>query len=349
MKSSLRRVAIGVAAVLLTATIGPLVAVGGGTAYAAGNPPWEPVANPPEVGHLLFFNAAGEQITGGSINTSPLAAYVQGTTAIRSGDTVATLFGVTPVFGVAAGQWGGEQLSGTTSYPNATAPTALASSSLPLVTGTALDESLATYVEDFPNTDTSTTDGYAGMYVLRLFTSASGLPATTSYDSADIQLTGTNWSVVYPAPTAIGTTTSVSATPSSPQGSGTNVTITATVSPAAPGTVQFQVGTTDIGAPVTVDNTGKASIETTTLPIGTDTLNAVYTPGQFADYVGSSGNTPYKITAPTTTNVTTNPTSTTYGDSVQYSATVTSGASGTPSGSVTFNVGTLISFLPIQG
>src|ERR1700685_627729 len=51
---------------------GSLTAGLAGVASAAGNPPWEPVANPPEAGGLLFFNSAGQQITGGSVSTSPL-------------------------------------------------------------------------------------------------------------------------------------------------------------------------------------------------------------------------------------------------------------------------------------
>ena len=50
------------------------------------------------------------------------------------------------------------------------------------------------------------------------------------------------------------------------------MTLNATVSPAVSGTVQFEVGTTDIGTPVTVAS-GAASASTTTLPVGTD--NAV--------------------------------------------------------------------------
>ena len=67
-----------------------------------------------------------------------------------------------------AGTWSGEQLSGSTVYPNASAPAPLNTSTLPVVTGSASDVSLATYVLSFPNSDTSTTDGYAGLYVLRL-------------------------------------------------------------------------------------------------------------------------------------------------------------------------------------
>ena len=48
----------------LALVAGSLTAGLAGVASAAGNPPWEPVANPPEAGGLLFFNAAGQQITG---------------------------------------------------------------------------------------------------------------------------------------------------------------------------------------------------------------------------------------------------------------------------------------------
>ena len=133
---------------------------------------------------------------------------------------------------------------------------------MPVVTGAPSDESLATYIGDFPNNDTSPTDGYAGLYVLRLFTGAAGQQPTTTYDAADIQVsnvvttdgvvTGGTWSVVYPTPTLTGTTTSLGTSPTSPQPSGASVTLTATVSPSAPGTVQFEYGTgtpTLIGSP----------------------------------------------------------------------------------------------------
>jgi len=288
-------VAAGLGSALLASTA-LAVAVGvAGSAAAAGSPPWEPVANPPEVGGLIFYNSAGQQITGGSTTASPLAAYVQGTTPVQAGDTTATLFARTPVNGVAPGQWGGEELSGSTSYPNVSAPAALASSGLPLVTGAATDEDLAVYQEDFPNNDTSS-DGYAGIFVLRLVTSAPGQGLTTSYDSADIQITGTTWSVVYPTPTLKATTTKLVATPASPQLSGTAVHLTATVSPTAPGKVQFKNGTTNIGAAVTVA-AGKASISTSTLPVGVNALHAVFTPTKFTAYKGSTGTLSYTIKA----------------------------------------------------
>ena len=303
---------------------------------AAATPPWEPVGNPPQVGGLTFYNAAGTEITSGS-TAAPLAAYIQGTALPRSGDTLATLEAFTPVNGVPAGQWNGEGVSGTTAFPNASAPAALASSPLPLVTGSDLDYSLADYIGDFPNNDTSS-DGYAGLYVLRLFTSAPEKGPSTTYDSADISISGTTWTLVYTqTPTTTPTTTTLSASPASPQPSGTPVTLTATVSPAASGTVQFEVGTTDIGSPVTVTS-GVATAVTSTLPSGDDSLSAVFTPTAGNGYTGSTGTATYTIQAtPTTTTLSASPASPQpSGTPVTLTATVSPAASGT----VQFEVGT---------
>ncbi len=170
---------------------------------------------------------------------------------------------------------------------------------------------MATYAADFHNADTSN-DGYAGFYVLRLKTSANSLPQTTSYDSADIQITGSTWSVVYPAPTLTTTNTVLTTTQTSPQVSGTPVQLNATVSPSAPGTVQFENGTTAIGSPVTVA-AGTASLTTSSLPVGSDTLHAVFTPAQFSAYNGSTGTDSFTVSpapaANTTTALSVNPTS----------------------------------------
>jgi hypothetical protein len=296
------------------AAAGSLLVGLAGTASAAGSPPWEPLGSP-EVGSLTFYNAAGQQITGGNLTDAPLAAYIEGSTVLRAGDTSATLYGATPVNGIAAGQWSGEQISGSPAYPNASAPAPLNTSSLPVVTGAPSDESLATYIGDFPNSDTSTTDGYAGLYVLRLFTGAAGKSTTTTYDAADIQLsnvvttdgvvTGGTWSAVYPTPSLTGTSTSLTTNPPTTAASGALVTLNATVAPSAPGTVQFEEGGNDIGTPQTVTG-GAASIQTSSLPVGSaDALSAVFTPAQFSAYSGSTGTATIDVTPPPATSTVT--------------------------------------------
>jgi Big-like domain-containing protein len=83
-----------------------------------------------------------------------------------------------------------------------------------------------------------------------------------------------------PAP-ATSTTTSLSASPASPQRQGTTVTLTGTVkkttgatATAATGTMDFYSGTTEVGAASV--SSGVATFSTKSLPSGTDSLKAVY-------------------------------------------------------------------------
>ena len=137
----------------------------------------------------------------------PPGGVCAGTDLPREGDTTATLEAFTPQQGQSPGQWPGEGLSSATPFPNASAPSPLPSSSLPLVTGSSGDYPLSDYITDYPNT---LTDADAGVYVLRLFTGASGKPQSTSYDSADILISGTTWTLVY---TQAPTTTTLSVSP----------------------------------------------------------------------------------------------------------------------------------------
>jgi hypothetical protein len=79
------------------------------------------------------------------------------------------------------------------------------------------------------------------------------------------------------------TNTSVSSTPASPITQGTSISFTATItgSPSV-GTVTFYAGpglTNEIGSPVSVSNGSATSTADTTLPLGTDTITAVYSGG----------------------------------------------------------------------
>ncbi len=241
-------------------------------ASAATAPPWEP--DPSSVGALTFYNAAGNVITGGNITDAPIAAYVQGTATIRSGDTKASLYGYLPVSGESPGQWSGEVLSGSTAYPNATAPSPLNTSTLPVVTGAAGDETVQQLVSDFPNHDTSS-DGYANIYVLRLKTSAPSKPGNTTYDSADIEISGTTWSVVYPQTTATTTTTASVNPTSTTAGSSVAYSTTVTSGSGTPtGTVAFTVGSTALCTATLASGAG--SCNASNAPVGADTVTATY-------------------------------------------------------------------------
>jgi hypothetical protein len=340
MNSALLRTLTATAAAVLGTMLVASTALAVGASAASGAspatspataPPWEP--DPDSVGALIFYNSSGQVVTGGSTTESPVAAYVQGTKTLRSGDTKVSLFGYLPVKGQTTGEWSGEQLGSTTAFPNTSAPAPLKTSTLPVETGSPGDETLAELEEDFPNLDTSN-DGYAGMYQLRLRTSRPDEGLTITYDSADIKITGSTWSVVYsPAPT----TTTLSVSPASAANHGSTVKLTATVTPsAAAGSVEFRDGS-KILKTVTVAS-GKASYSTDTLADGVQKLSAKFVPTDAGTY-RSSTSSAHDITVSaraTTTSLKASSSTITEGKSL----TLTAKESPSTAGSVTFYSGT---------
>jgi hypothetical protein len=337
---------IGVIALL----VGVLTLGFAGVASAA-TPPWQTSPPSQQVGGLLFFNSAGQQITGGSITTAPFAAYVEGTTAPNGSDTTATLYAYTPVNGEAPGSWSGEALGVSTVYPNSGAPAPLNTFTGPVFTGASNNKTLQTYAETYPNNDISN-DGYAGLYELRLKVSDPGT-LTQNYDSADISITTTNgtWSVDYSAITYTATTIALTASPNGSQTYGQSVSLSAAITPAVPdGTVQFEDNGSPIGSPVT-ETSGSASTTTAalgvTLPVGANTLDAVFTPAPVYSYYDSSstatesplGTVDYTVNpVGTATSISsTSPSSPQYaGTEVTIDATVSDDDSSTPAGIVQF-------------
>jgi hypothetical protein len=331
MNRTLRLLAASAAAATLV-TGGATLAAGASTALSAtahpfgsqAVPPWEP--DPSSVGTLVFYNSSGDVITGGNLSDQPVAAYVLGTGTVRAGDTKATLYGFLPVEGQTPGQWSGEALAGATAYPNGSAPGSLATTNLPVETGHATDESIATLELDFPNTDTSS-DGYADMYQLRLYTSTPGVTSSTEYDSADIEVdkSAGTWSVFYaPLPTA--STLKTSATTIS---KGQSVTLTSTETPAAAGTVQFYEGSTALGSPVS-SPAGTATLATTALAAGAQAVKAVFTPSNTNLNTGSTSNTvDITVRTPTATKIAAKPTTIVKGQEMAITAAVSPVVAGT--------------------
>jgi Bacterial Ig-like domain (group 3) len=167
--------------------------------------------------------------------------------------------------------------------------------------------------------------------------------------------TSTSNPVTYTVQSLNSTTTTVGTpTPASPVTFGTSVTLGATVSSTADGTltgtVQFYSGTTPIGTPQTVTS-GAASLTTTALPVGTpDSLTAVYLPTGGNGFETSTSNPVTYTVSPastTTTLGTPSPVSPQYvGSAVTLTATVTSTVSGTIAGSVQFYSGNTAIDLP---
>jgi hypothetical protein len=143
--------------------------------------------------------------------------------------------------------------------------------------------------------------------------------------------------------------TSIVIVPSSnPAVFGQAVTITATVTVVSPGTgtptgqVQFKDGANNLGAPVSLDAAGHASVTASTLGVGSHSLTAVYAGD--ANYAGSSTAAPVTETvnqAPTSIVIVPSSNPATFGQSVTITATVAalSPGTGTPTGQVQFKDG----------
>jgi Bacterial Ig-like domain (group 3) len=338
MKATFRKTLTGLSAVALA---GGVVLATGGTAFASlpSSLTTDPGAT---LGGIDFFNAAGVQITSGSISTAPFAAFAVAQN-LAPGATKLNELAYTPVSGVLPANWSGEQLSVATAFPVAS-PANLHGIANPVNTGASNNKSLATYIVDQPNTDTSTTDGYAGVYVIRI------QDANNDYAKADITISGTTWTQddgtfqLF----ADTTTTTLTPTPASPSVPGTNVTLNASVAdtttPATipAGTVAFFDGTTQIGTTQTLSGTGTASVSTSTLALGTHPLTAVFT-SSAPTVVGNStsavsnyviGNLDGSLTA-----LSVNPTTAAAFTSVDLTATVTDTTppgTAIPTGSVQF-------------
>ena len=132
------------------------------------------------------------------------------------------------------------------------------------------------------------------------------------------------------------TTTTLTASPST-SSYGQTVTLTATVTATSgtpTGTVTFYNGATVLG-PGTLSS-GKAKLSTAALPVGSDSLTAVY--GGSSAYAGSTSK-PVAVTvtqATTTTELSSSLNPSVYGQSVTFTATVTSQYGASTTGTVTF-------------
>lgn len=365
LKGKARSLTVGASALAVAGLAAASIAMAaGGAANASGGggatPPWQSSINSGALlGGITFYNAQGQVVTGGSITASGFGAYaVASTPDARSGDDKAGLYIYTPVNGVNPGAFSGLSFTAATNYPSSSAPGPIASTTQPYETNKAGgDPTILSYIQEFPNSDTSTTDGYAGLYDVRMRASGPGIGIESAYwdtvISVDITqgtisdpVAGT-WSVDYPDYTQ-NTTTTVSATSTSG-----SVDLSAAVSPAAAGTVSFWTGygtssAAQVGTTQTVTSTDGTASVTTPAPSGPTTYTAVYTPAipdsapgsgdTLASYdVGSTGTVSYPPSVTTTTALVATPASPVQqGSAVTFTATVTASNSTTPTGSVAF-------------
>jgi hypothetical protein len=174
-------------------------------------------------------------------------------------------------------------------------------------------------------------------------------PAPNTYDivatfipTDNVSFNGSTSNTLAQVISQASTTVSASATPSTVK-LGQSVTYSATVSPSAgsgtpTGTVTFSIGTTTL-CPATLSS-GVASCTSSNALVGANqTVTATYS-GDI-DFLGSSSTTTVTVTQDTTTTaIPVAPVSGPFGSSVSYAATVTPNDGGTPTGTITFTIGT---------
>jgi hypothetical protein len=156
-------------------------------------------------------------------------------------------------------------------------------------------------------------------------------------DGEQIISTGSN-TIILPVKTSTITVLTSSTNPSTLSQS---VTFTAAVNPIPDGgTIQFQDNSTNLDAPVALDNTGKASYTTSSLSLGSHNIFAVYN-GDDNFTASVSDNLTQTINqAPTDIDLTSSDNPSTSGQSITFTATVSTEeqVEEIPSGSVTFTI-----------
>ncbi|MGO9336809.1 MAG: Ig-like domain repeat protein [Terracidiphilus sp.] len=189
-----------------------------------------------------------------------------------------------------------------------------------------------------PNAGTATEQGTGGLAI-----NTAGTVAGTYADSNSI-LHG----FVF-APSLTATTTAL-ISDTNPSIFGEPVTLTATVAsgsgqPPDGETVWFMSGATQAGSQTLTG--GTATLTTTNLPVGADSLTAVY--GGDLNFAGSTSSAVSQTVkkATSTTTLTSNPNPSTFGQSVILTATVSGQFGGVATGTMTFSYGSESSIVPV--
>lgn len=159
-----------------------LLAVAGGPADAASSPLAIPYTDSSAVGYIGLCNAAGQQVTSGSVDAVPFTwRAVSSAPALAPYNNdwrTATLFAYQPQDGLVAGEWSGAELTASARYSNPEHPMAAA---------TRGDESLEDYISDFPPT-------WDGFIELRIYLGTENAePYSVHYPVLAIKVTGRTW------------------------------------------------------------------------------------------------------------------------------------------------------------
>lgn len=332
MRLSIRSVVAGVSTL---AVAGALAAAGAASAAAVA-PPYDP--DPDAYATVSFYDAAGTKVTSGNANDPLSFTYALADAPRPAGvGTVAGIFVYNPQTGLPTGSFSGAggQLNANGTFPIAGAPSPVGTSANAASKMISSSKSVLTATQAF----TANTGSLTNVYQVRLKSGGS-----TAYAASSITVDPTTgaWQQVYPVvPITQATSTTLSASPASPATAPATITLSSTTSPAAAGSVQFFNGATALGAPVTTDATGKATLVQSAQPVGSYSFTAKFTatdPTAFATSTSTAvvyavqaapaASTSVALTGPATINA---------GDPATYNANVTPAAA---AGTIEFFDGT---------
>ena len=280
----------------------------------------------------------------GTLNGSGIATY--STTALSLGShTITAVFSSTN-----ANYYGNTSSSLSQTVNQASSTTAVASSANPStynqsVTFTATVSSTGgtpsgtvTFKDSTTTLGTGTLNG-SGVATYSTAALSVGTHSITAVYGGDTNFTTSTSSTLSQVVNTASTTTTV-ASSVNPSAVNQSVTFTATVSSTGgtpSGTVTFKDNTTTLGTG-TLNGSGVATYSTSTLAVGTHPITAVY--GGATNFATSTSSSLSQVVNQNTSAISLtsalNPS--TYGQSVTFTATVTS-SGGTPSGTVTFKDG----------
>jgi uncharacterized delta-60 repeat protein len=280
----------------------------------------------------------------GFVNGQTVSSALSGSPTLTTTALLSSLTGTYPIFitagtgtgSLTAVNYGFNFVNGVLTITAATSSTSVISSSLTStygssVTFTATVNSTATGSVTFKDGGTTLGVGIVSSGTATYSTPllSAGTHTITAVYSGDTDFAGSTSSAITQTVNKMSTTSSVvSSSPSSSYGN--SVTFTATVvGNGATGTVTFKDGVTSLGTGTLT--AGTATYSTSLLSAGTHTITVVYS-GDTNFATSTSSPIPQNVGQLTSTTIITSPTSGTsvnYGALVTFTASVTSGATGT--------------------
>lgn len=298
------------------------------------------------LGTVSFYNGA-TLLGSGSLNGSGQATYSTSSLPVGSNSLTATYSGNT-LYNTSTSTPQSVQVNQSTSTAIQSSASQVSYGSSVTFTATVTPTPTGSPLGSVSFYDGATLLGTGSLNSSGIATYTTSSLAVATYSVTAVYGGNTSFLTSTSSPTSVtvntATTTTALASSSTTISSGASVTLTATVSPAPTGTplgsVSFYNGSTLLGSSA-VNGSGVATLATTTLPVGANTLTAFY--GGNANY-GSSTSTgvPVTVNTATTTQLSASSSSIQSGASVTFTAVISPVPGGSPYGSVSFYNGSAL-------